>query len=103
MRIICPLSHLSVAEGLPVVEDYQLDRTLCRKLYYGRWEIQLMIEHALSSTQTSSAGERLQRIQTICVALTVFYLGSRPGSLAAPCRQFLEKGYVRSPASHFSR
>lgn len=87
-----------------VIKDNQLDRTRLAKVYYGRWEVNIMLNTALRITQFSSGSERLVKLQTCCMVLICFYTMARPGSLAPASEDFTKRELVsfckKSSARH---
>jgi hypothetical protein len=74
-----------------VVQDFNLDRTHNPVVYFGKAEVKLMVQAALDASETSG---RIVRLQTICTIMLQFYLGSRPGSLAASAKIFRDRKQV---------
>jgi hypothetical protein len=76
---------------LTVIQEYKLDRLTDERVRYGRKEVQLIIEEALKTSESSG---RLVKIQLVCMILCSFYMGSRPSTLAASAKEFVEQGKV---------
>lgn len=72
-----------------LIRTSNLDRHQDEKVYFGRYEIKLMIEVALRKSATSG---RMIAIRSICILLTCFYTSLRPGSLGFSFDEYLRDG-----------
>jgi len=84
---ILPLSLVSNT----VIRDFKLDRFEDVKVYFGRPEVQLMIEEALHN---SNGHNREPKIQAILMMLFPFFMGSRPSTLGPTTSQCRDLGLV---------
>ncbi|KAL1740615.1 hypothetical protein HDZ31DRAFT_85331 [Schizophyllum fasciatum] len=66
-----------------------LDRSRTRKLYFGLWEVYIMIANVLHELKTSK--NPLYHVQSIEKVLFGFYLGIRPTTLGPSTKEGIEK------------
>lgn len=78
-----------------VVDDYNLPQGQRTKVYYGRWEVMLIIETALKMSTKSLVGEHLACIQTCTILVMLLHTAVRPSTLSFSHPEFLEQGMVR--------
>ncbi|KIJ95156.1 hypothetical protein K443DRAFT_11605 [Laccaria amethystina LaAM-08-1] len=72
-----------------LIRTSNLDRHQDEKVYFGRYEIKLMIEVGLRKSATSG---RMIAIRSFCILLTCFYTSVRPGSLGFTFNEYLRDG-----------
>jgi len=74
------------------VVEYNLDRFFSTKVFFGRSELQVLIEMALSRSETHN---RIMAIQLVVGLLIGFYTGVRPGTLGYSEAMYKDLGKVR--------
>ncbi|KAL1755035.1 hypothetical protein FB107DRAFT_291154 [Schizophyllum commune] len=70
---------------------YNLDRSPTRKLFFGLWEVLIMITGALDDMRT--APNPLYHIQSIIKILLPFYLTVRPTTIGPTTQEHLDQGF----------
>ncbi|KAK0499759.1 hypothetical protein EDD18DRAFT_1103061 [Armillaria luteobubalina] len=75
-------------QTLSLIHHFNLDRYYDKKWYYGRAELQILIDTAMQSPSM-----RLVKINVILRALFAFYMTSRPSSMGPFCREYAALGY----------
>ncbi|RDB18274.1 hypothetical protein Hypma_000479 [Hypsizygus marmoreus] len=70
-----------------LIHHYKLDRTYDRRVYFGRAEVQILIETALQGKS------RQVNIQNIIKLLFPFYMSCRPSSMGPACTEYATLGY----------
>ena len=86
---------------ISVVKENDLYRTQNNKVYYGRWEVNIMLAALLRMSEYGAQRERLVKLQTSCLIVICFYMMARPGSLAPASEEHIHRKMIRSDAACF--
>lgn len=73
---------------LALIHHFKFDRHYDKKLYFGRQEIQMMIDTAMLSKNM-----RLVKMNVILRVIFPFYMTSRPSSMGPFCKEYAKLGY----------
>ncbi|PBL01683.1 hypothetical protein ARMGADRAFT_1071202 [Armillaria gallica] len=73
---------------LALIHHFELDRHYDKKLYFGRQEVQMMIDAAMLCKNM-----RLVKMNVILRVLFPFYMTSRPSSMGPFCKEYAKLGY----------
>jgi len=68
--------------GYTVINTHKLDCLPNQKVYFGQFEVALLLKEALQNSATPSSKTRLNRIQTCCQIITTFYTSTHPSTMA---------------------
>ncbi|KAF7975217.1 hypothetical protein HWV62_10303, partial [Athelia sp. TMB] len=88
MQLLCRegLYRALEDEVVHLVDHYKLDRTRNQHIFFGRAEVQLMIQGAIADIIN------MVKLQVILFMLIQFYTGMRPSCLAASHIKYIEQG-----------
>ena len=75
-----------------VTDKHGLDRCYTRRLFYGLWEVSLILTHILANMRTAfNWRHELQRVQK---PLICFYFAARPSTLGPCSEEHVKKGHA---------
>lgn len=79
-----------------MIVQKKLDRVQNKKVYFGRFEVALLLKEALQTSSTSSSGLRQSKIQNGCQILASFFTSARPSTMGPGDPKLAQEGKVES-------
>jgi hypothetical protein len=87
---------------LAVINKYKLNRLPNKKMYFGRFEVALLLKQALQSSSEPSSRSRQNKIQNGCQILTSFFTSARPSTMGPGDTKLAKEGKVNCLLIHLS-